>query len=126
MRASFGGHVDVVQILLEAGADVSAQDKNGKTALMWSAQMGRDEVVRTLLENGADVNAKTKLLAGALMFAAERGCKKTVFSLLEAGADVNINMKDALGWTALKKAESCDHSEVVELLKSYGAKEFVS
>ena len=40
--------------------DVDAQDKDGKTALMWAAQEGRVNFVEFLLEKGADVRKKDK------------------------------------------------------------------
>jgi ankyrin repeat/SOCS box protein 6 len=44
---------------LEAGADVNAKDKEGKTALMHAAGGQADrELITLLLDSGADVSAK--------------------------------------------------------------------
>ena len=56
-----------------------------------------------------------------LLRASNDGRLAAVELLLENGADVNA--KDKKGWTALKLATHQGHKEIVELLKSYGAKE---
>lgn len=43
------------QVLLEAGAEVDALDKNKNTALHYATGYGRKECVALLLENGAAV-----------------------------------------------------------------------
>jgi ankyrin repeat protein len=55
-----------------------------------------------------------------LLEAAKIGDKQKVEQLLEEGADVDA--KDEDGKTALMFAAFMGHEEIVELLKSYGAK----
>lgn len=47
-RAAFGGHETVAQILLENGADVSAQGELYGSALKAAAEGGHDRVVKLL------------------------------------------------------------------------------
>jgi len=49
MLASSRGREDVVAMLLEAGADVNAQDDDGSTALMCAAEHASIAVVKLLL-----------------------------------------------------------------------------
>ena len=56
---ALGGKVEIVEILIEAGADVNAKNRDGATPLHAAAFMGQLEVAQLLLENGADVGAKT-------------------------------------------------------------------
>jgi ankyrin repeat protein len=53
MQASFGGHRETVVALLEAGADVNVNDREGRTALMLAKNTGRNEIVQLLKEAGA-------------------------------------------------------------------------
>ncbi len=44
----------VIKLLLDAGADVNARDKDGLTPLMWAALLNQNpEVIRILLDAGA-------------------------------------------------------------------------
>ena len=49
MLASSRGREDIVEMLLEAGAEVNAQDDDGSTALMCAAEHGCDNMVKMLL-----------------------------------------------------------------------------
>ena len=55
MEASERGHVEVVQALLAAGADVNTQNQMRLTALMAAAAAGHLRIVRSLLEADADM-----------------------------------------------------------------------
>jgi TonB family protein len=54
MYAVEGGHDDIVELLLEAGASVDRQDESGETALHLAARHGRTAAARLLLQAGAD------------------------------------------------------------------------
>ena len=54
MEAVNAYKADVVKLLVEAGADVNAQDNEGCTALMRAAYSGHRELIEYLLSNGAD------------------------------------------------------------------------
>jgi ankyrin repeat protein len=59
-RASAEGHVEVVQLLLEHGADAKAQDEKKITPMHVASANGQLGVARVLLEHGADVKAQNK------------------------------------------------------------------
>jgi ankyrin repeat protein len=60
LLAARAGEPDIVEALLENGAEVDARDPHfGQTALMVAVREGRLEVAQRLIEAGADVNAKT-------------------------------------------------------------------
>ena len=102
------GHIEVVKVLLEAGADVHAYNDK---ALRFAAERGHVEVVKVLLEAGADVHAYDDW---ALRWAAGEGHVEVVKVLLKAGANAHANDDVALQWAA-----DNGHVEVVKLLKSY-------
>lgn len=49
MLAVSHGRVEVVRLLLSAGADVNVQDADGSTALMCAAEHGHTTIVKLLL-----------------------------------------------------------------------------
>jgi uncharacterized protein len=56
MWAAVAGHIDVVRLLIEAGADVRAVDDEGVTALHLARANGHTEVAAALLAAGANPN----------------------------------------------------------------------
>ncbi len=97
MLAAEAGHVEVVRVLLEAGADPQAKVEGGmppwdQTALHLAAAKNRAEVIGMLIEAGAALDAKTRDMDGggdtALHFAAEEGHREAVEALLKAGAPI--------------------------------------
>jgi len=118
--ASFRGHAEVVAVLLEHGADASAKDAYGYTALHRAALMGHTEVVALLLENGAEVPA----IDGAGMTALHRGSRwgqeEVVQLLLDHGADVSV--KDNVGATAQDLATARSHLQVMAMLMAEPAR----
>ena len=60
MGAAYSGYTETVQVLLDGGANVGAQQDRGWTSLMFAADQGQAEAVRALLAEGAEVNAEDK------------------------------------------------------------------
>jgi ankyrin repeat protein len=56
-EATSTAQVDIVQLLIDYGADVTAQDGTQTTPLHLAAFSGSAESVQLLIEYGADVNA---------------------------------------------------------------------
>ena len=58
LKATSGrGEFEIVELLLNIGADVNAKDKKGSTALIESARWSKLELIKLLVENGAEINA---------------------------------------------------------------------
>ena len=68
MYAALHGSTEMVELLLERGADPRAANKLNVTALLWGAQHA--EKVRLLIDRGADPNARSDLGNTPLMVAA--------------------------------------------------------
>lgn len=51
MLAVSHGKKDIVKILLDVGAEINLQDKDGSTALMCAAEHGHLEIAKTLLSH---------------------------------------------------------------------------
>lgn len=107
---------DFIKTLLDAGADVNAQDIDEKTALMYAAEFGLLNAVTVLLAGGADVDAQDKEGKTALMRAiGELYLDVDVATaLLAGGADPNV--RDVDNWTALHYAVSMDYPTILAQL----------
>ena len=82
--AARGGHINVLKILIEHGAQLNIETHNlGWTALHSAAGMGYEAVVQLLLENGADLEIRTKDGSTALELAVRRDHDKVIRACLE-------------------------------------------
>ena len=99
MAAASRGNVEVLQILLAAGAAVNERDQSKVSALMLAALSSSGESVELLMQSGADVNAATSSGQSVLMMAAFMADAKVIRSLLRAKSDVRAEDQD--GWNSL-------------------------
>jgi hypothetical protein len=118
MWAAFGGHLEVVRLLIAKKTDLNIRNNLGDTALMLAAVKGHTEVVKLLIAAGAAVNDRDNDGGTALMWAAFVGRLEVVRFLIAAGAAVNDRDND--GRTALMRAASGGHLEVVRFLIAAG------
>lgn len=81
------GHLEIVDELIKAGADVNTIDQE-KTPLIDACDRGYLGIVRVLVKSGADVNSKV-ISNTPLTAACNRGHLEIVKELVQAGADVN-------------------------------------
>lgn len=80
--AASGGHVQVIELLLENSAYIDAESPNGTTPLMMAAMYGSPEAVKHLIQAGADLQIKNQLGLTALDFAI-RGQRQNAKELIE-------------------------------------------
>jgi ankyrin repeat protein len=121
MTASQAGHVDMVQVMLEARADVKGKGDDGVPVLHRAAENGHEAVVKLLLDKGAELESKDSIYGGTpLLWAAENGHEAVVKLLLDKGAE--LEFKDSeYGQTPLLWAAESGHKAVVKLLLEKGA-----
>ena len=119
MRAAMGGHLEVVRLLCDAGAETDAANADGNTALKLASLLGHLEVARLLCEAGADKDKADAYGSTALMCASNTLHLEVVRLLCGAGADADKANKD--GHTALTTASMFGHLEEVRLLCDTGA-----
>ena len=74
------------RVLLDAGANVNAQNRFGNTALMLASSRGNLGIVRLLLSRGADVGIKNSHGSTALDLAVREGNLEVADILRKAGA----------------------------------------
>ncbi|KAJ5641885.1 hypothetical protein N7490_005885 [Penicillium lividum] len=89
LAAAAGGHQNMVEILIGAGADPNSQDGAYGNALQAAAFGKSIEIVQILIGAGADVNAQGGHYGNSLQAAAYNGDTRVVRMLLDAHADVN-------------------------------------
>jgi len=118
--ASAKGHKEVVQQLLNKGAEINAQGGHFGNALQVASWRGDEKVVQQLLDKGAKINAQGGEYGNALQAASVEGHKKVVEQLLNKGA--KINAQDEHYGNALQTASTRGHKEVVQQLLNKGAK----
>lgn len=88
--------LDMIELLLKRGANVNAQDENGRTALMVAVEKNHYNMAHFLLQSGAvdSINVQDKYGKTTLMLTLLNHHPYEIFKLLiENGADVNIKIK---------------------------------
>jgi ankyrin repeat protein len=124
------GNLQIVTLLIEAGANIHAMDAGCQTPLMTAAAAGDIEMAKFLIKSGANINMSNNCQgveltypATALIAASWHGNSEMAQFLIDAGADVHH--RDATGDTALDWAmvgEDCRKTlETVVVLVQAGA-----
>ncbi|KAH9980865.1 hypothetical protein BGW80DRAFT_1198993 [Lactifluus volemus] len=124
--ASHVGHLDVVGLLLEHGADINAKGPHGMTPLHTAAEGWKVKTVKFLLDNGADIDSRNRYDDTPLGMASLGGTLEVVQLLVERGADVNA--RGSYGRTPMHHASRTDilslgahNPEVVHFLLQHNA-----
>ena len=121
------GRNDVVEFLLENGADLRARADTGQTALHWAVVGGNVSTIKLLLERGApleELNAHGGTVLGQALWSfingdAEIEYVPMVETLLAAGAKIEAG---SLAWLGKQEGRSAAaKARVAEVLRRYGA-----
>ena len=137
------GYLEIVERLLDHGAEVDAPGLFGATPLLWAAYEGHLSITKTLIKRGADPNRRdARFKASAAGWANESGNVEIRDWLIENGCHASIVEAAAFGRidlvrrhlledpervdaregrTALHEAAGRGFAELVELLLNHGA-----
>jgi ankyrin repeat protein len=113
-RAVNRGSIDIVRLLLQAGADLNRKDILGDQPLLLASSS--PEITRLLLEHGSDVHAEGSLAETALVKSKSIDVSQV---LLEYGAKIEASNYD--GETALIRAISANRIDQARFLLERGA-----
>jgi hypothetical protein len=116
------GHEPVVDVLIEAGADVNRRGYKGRTPLIWaSSRFGDVSIVKKMLAAGADPDGEDSIGQTPLFYAVYEGTPEQVRALIEGGADVNKVMTPKWKAPVLDVAIRRRDAHDVEMLVAAGA-----
>jgi ankyrin repeat protein len=118
-KRKFDDMSEIVEMMLDAGADVNTQVGTLYSALGLAVSSGHNELAELLLNRGADVNKQGGKYGCALGSAAHAGHEESVELLLKRGAEIDAQAGDF--GTALGAAAYEGHIGVVRLLSTWGA-----
>jgi ankyrin repeat protein len=107
---------NIVEHLINNGADPNIKDKEHWTVLQLAVRMGQLEVVKCLIEKNININVVDRAGKTALHHAAFHGLKDIVEYLVTKG--INVMATDEDGKTALELAEKRKQQDIVEYLRN--------
>jgi ankyrin repeat protein/serine/threonine protein kinase len=121
LLAAFNGHVEVLRLLVEAGADIRAVDNNEWSMLHMAARQGHDAVCEYLVGVYRSIGTLDEMLESRskdkdtpALLAAYHNHLEVLRLLVDAGAD--IRAADSNEWTMLHAAARQGHGAVCEYL----------
>ena len=89
--AAAGGRVEIVRMLLAAGASVDGYDKSDDVTPLWvAAWKGHVDIVKLLVDNGANVNATDSIDGLTPLEIAKQKGHDEIVSILEEHIAINI------------------------------------
>lgn len=117
--ASYLGHLDIVELLVESGAHINHKDaRGGWTALNLAASQGHHHIAEYLIIEGANLNEKNNVGNTPLMIACLNNEGNNylyiIGLLLDEGVDISVENNE--GHNAMYNAERNGDAFVIQLL----------
>jgi uncharacterized protein len=108
-------NVELIDFLINLGADPTIKDNKGNNLLIKSLEAG-DFLFDAILElNSIDINEKNNKGYTALMMAIYNGQNRRARILLDKGANINLRSKDGL--TAIDLAHKTNNDYIINYIK---------
>lgn len=119
IHAAENNNFELVDRLLEAGADINSKNRQGQTVLHFAAFWGSYSLVKRYVELGANVDVADMNGRTPIMLVYEFGSMRALQLLIDKGA--NVNKADKWGRTALMEAVCADRLTAIKILLNAGA-----
>ncbi|XP_073839943.1 transient receptor potential cation channel A1 isoform X2 [Musca autumnalis] len=124
--ASMFDHPDIVEYLVDEGADINALDKEHRTPLMLAASRAGWKTVHVLIRRGANISIKDACLRNVLHLVIMNGGRLQEFAEVcktqsQAQLEQLLNEKDNTGCSPLHYASRDGHIRSLENLIRLGA-----
>lgn len=109
------GHLEIVKVLIDAGADIDIQPH---APVIYASKLGQYEIVNYLLSSGANISVEEHYKSTALKEAAENGHLEILKLLIDKDAIIKTPDKGAHA-----VAEACwnGHENIAKILLNNGA-----
>ncbi|OAQ98243.1 hypothetical protein LLEC1_05236 [Akanthomyces lecanii] len=117
LLAAAAGHVDILQMLIDHGADVSIADNSGWTPV--HRAVGTDRTMQLLLDEGGSIHGQSTEGDAVLHIAPHHGYEEIIQLLLNQ--TIGVDAVSSVGATALHLAVDKGHSRVVKVLLENGS-----
>ncbi|PIK42261.1 putative histone-lysine N-methyltransferase EHMT1, partial [Apostichopus japonicus] len=118
--AAAKGHLDIVCMLVQAGANIDAEDEDHRTPLHLAVDKEQFECVKFLCRHGARPDHKDDDGTAVVHIATMKGNREILTYLLKLKR-VQIDAQDNGGWTPIIWAADNKNNDMVSFLLSYGA-----
>jgi ankyrin repeat protein len=122
------GNLEIVKLLVEAGADLNGQVAYGDVALIKADEHGNDDIIEYLIREGADVNVPNYYGVTPFIGFCWEGQLELVKLAAKHGGDVNSSFEAKVGdgagmknFSPFQAAVAYGRRDVVAFLLSHGA-----
>lgn len=111
--------IELIQNMIESGADINTQNPSGETLLMYAVKSNDEEMIDLLVCNKANLDLIDRDGNSALVLAMQKKNEKIARLLIQSGADINI--KPQYGKSAFHLAIENGQESLAILLVEKGA-----
>eukprot|EP01112_Ceratiomyxa_fruticulosa_P011415 TRINITY_DN3095_c0_g1_i1.p1 TRINITY_DN3095_c0_g1~~TRINITY_DN3095_c0_g1_i1.p1 ORF type:complete len:883 (+),score=188.59 TRINITY_DN3095_c0_g1_i1:158-2806(+) len=117
--ASQNGLIEMMETLIQYGANVDARNTNDSSPIFGAVGKNQMEAVKTLLKHKADINLTNNRYYNALFIAVNFAYFEMIEFLIDAGIDMEC--RDGSNYTPLMSASYANHVKIVKILVEKGA-----
>jgi 7,8-dihydropterin-6-yl-methyl-4-(beta-D-ribofuranosyl)aminobenzene 5'-phosphate synthase len=114
-----GGHVDIVEFLIAAGADIDAQDSQKRTPLHLACYDGHRDIAEKLISHGANLEARFANGTTPLFWTVPGGHTEVFKLLVKKGADIDVQTEN--GANLLHSVAMYGQKDMAKILIEKGA-----